>query len=237
MLDEGKSVTAVARELDLVASALGQWVKHAAGGSLKGAHGADDRRARAVGAAPQRESGSPGRAGQGITCSLSRGGDCYDNAVMESFFATMKKEEAERFPRDSNAKMALFDYIECSLTNVADIRRSVRSVRPPSNDAPPQPRSRRGVRRQPHAIDRRSCDRRRTPVHCLRPTMTLSENAVVNLSTESDQVHAARCDGWRSADGHRRLLIASDLDGAGREDRDSLRDRVLTGRVVALPFQ
>jgi transposase len=29
VLDVGKSVTAVARELDLVASALGQWVKHA----------------------------------------------------------------------------------------------------------------------------------------------------------------------------------------------------------------
>ena len=25
-------------------------------------------------------------------------GDCYDNAVIESFFATGKKEEAERFP-------------------------------------------------------------------------------------------------------------------------------------------
>jgi putative transposase len=29
---------------------------------------------------------------------MSRRGDCYDNAVMESFFATVKKEEAERFP-------------------------------------------------------------------------------------------------------------------------------------------
>jgi putative transposase len=50
--------------------------------------------------------------GQGITCSMSRRGDCYDNAVMESFFATVKKEEAERFPSYSDAKMALFDYIE-----------------------------------------------------------------------------------------------------------------------------
>ena len=51
-------------------------------------------------------------AGQGITCSMSRRGNCYDNAVMESFFATVKKEEAERFPSYSDAKMALFDYIE-----------------------------------------------------------------------------------------------------------------------------
>jgi transposase InsO family protein len=43
---------------------------------------------------------------------MSRRADCYDNAVMESFFATVKKEEAERFPSYSHAKMALFDYIE-----------------------------------------------------------------------------------------------------------------------------
>ena len=51
-------------------------------------------------------------AGQGITCSMSRRGNCYDNAVMESFFATVKREEAERFSSYSDAKMALFDYIE-----------------------------------------------------------------------------------------------------------------------------
>jgi putative transposase len=51
-------------------------------------------------------------AAQGITGSMSRRGDCYDHAVIESFFATVKKEEAERFPSYSDAKMALFDYIE-----------------------------------------------------------------------------------------------------------------------------
>jgi transposase InsO family protein len=51
-------------------------------------------------------------AASGITCSMSRPADCYDNAVMESFFATVKKEEADRFPSYSDAKMALFDYIE-----------------------------------------------------------------------------------------------------------------------------
>ena len=49
---------------------------------------------------------------RGITCSMSRRADCYDNAVMESFFATVKKEEADRFPSYSDAKMALFNYIE-----------------------------------------------------------------------------------------------------------------------------
>ncbi len=48
----------------------------------------------------------------GITCSMSRRGNCYDNAVMESFFATVKSEEGERFESYAHAKEALFDYIE-----------------------------------------------------------------------------------------------------------------------------
>jgi transposase InsO family protein len=51
-------------------------------------------------------------AARGITCSMSRRADCYDNAVMESFFATVKKEEADRFPSYGEAKMRLFDYLE-----------------------------------------------------------------------------------------------------------------------------
>jgi hypothetical protein len=51
--------------------------------------------------------------------------------VIESFFATVKKEEAERFPSYSDAKMALFDYIEDSVTSPADTQRSARSVRRP----------------------------------------------------------------------------------------------------------
>jgi transposase len=39
VLDEGKSVTAVARELDLVASALGNWVKQAQADRSKGRTG------------------------------------------------------------------------------------------------------------------------------------------------------------------------------------------------------
>ncbi len=45
----------------------------------------------------------------GITCSMSRRGDCYDNAVMESFFSTLKSELTERFDSFGEAKMALFD--------------------------------------------------------------------------------------------------------------------------------
>jgi transposase InsO family protein len=48
----------------------------------------------------------------GITCSMSRRGNCHDNAVMESFFSTVKSELADRFPSFGEAKMELFDYIE-----------------------------------------------------------------------------------------------------------------------------
>ena len=48
----------------------------------------------------------------GITCSMSRRGNCYDNAVMESWFSTVKSEERERFESYAHAKEALFDYIE-----------------------------------------------------------------------------------------------------------------------------
>ncbi len=47
-----------------------------------------------------------------ITCSMSRRGNCYDNAVMESFFSTVKSEEGPRFGSYGHAKEALFDYIE-----------------------------------------------------------------------------------------------------------------------------
>ena len=48
----------------------------------------------------------------GITCSMSRRGNCYDNAVMEAFFSSVKSETADRFASCGEAKMELFDYIE-----------------------------------------------------------------------------------------------------------------------------
>ena len=48
----------------------------------------------------------------GSSCSMSRRGNCYDNAVMESFFSTVKSELADRFDTYGDAKMELFDYIE-----------------------------------------------------------------------------------------------------------------------------
>ena len=43
---------------------------------------------------------------------MSRRGNCYDNAVAESFFSTVKSEESDRFESYAHAKEALFDYIE-----------------------------------------------------------------------------------------------------------------------------
>ena len=44
----------------------------------------------------------------GIACSMSRKGDCWDNAAMESFFASLKKERVYTKPRyrtaDSQSK-------------------------------------------------------------------------------------------------------------------------------------
>ncbi len=49
---------------------------------------------------------------RGIVCSMSRRGNCYDNAVMESFFSTVKSELGEHFESHGVAKMEVFDYIE-----------------------------------------------------------------------------------------------------------------------------
>jgi len=50
----------------------------------------------------------------GFTCSMSRKGNCWDNAPVESFFATLKKECVYRtkFSTRNEARSALFAYIE-----------------------------------------------------------------------------------------------------------------------------
>lgn len=52
---------------------------------------------------------------QGIIVSMSRTGDCYDNAAMESFFSTLKGECVERtsFASRAEARQSIFEYIEC----------------------------------------------------------------------------------------------------------------------------
>jgi putative transposase len=51
----------------------------------------------------------------GIQVSMSRTANCYDNAAMESFFATLTKEctDRTRFLSRQEARSAIFEYLEC----------------------------------------------------------------------------------------------------------------------------
>jgi putative transposase len=50
----------------------------------------------------------------GIECSMSRRGNCYDNAVVESFFGTLKTEliHHHTYATRNQARLALFEYLE-----------------------------------------------------------------------------------------------------------------------------
>jgi putative transposase len=50
----------------------------------------------------------------GIQCSMSGRGNCYDNAVVESFFGLLKRERVNRvrYRTRDEARADLFDYIE-----------------------------------------------------------------------------------------------------------------------------
>jgi transposase InsO family protein len=50
----------------------------------------------------------------GIACSMSGKGDCYDNAVMESFWSTLKAElvNDQRYETREQAKASIFEYVE-----------------------------------------------------------------------------------------------------------------------------
>jgi putative transposase len=52
--------------------------------------------------------------GHGIVCSMSRRANCWDNAPMESFFASLKKElvHDEDYATRGEARTSLFEYIE-----------------------------------------------------------------------------------------------------------------------------
>jgi transposase InsO family protein len=55
----------------------------------------------------------------GITCSMSRRADCWDNAPMESFFATLKKElvHGADFATRAAARAAVVEYVEVFYNN------------------------------------------------------------------------------------------------------------------------
>ena len=49
-----------------------------------------------------------------MVCSMSRKGDCWDNAVAESFFATLRAElvDDERYSSREAAEASIGDYID-----------------------------------------------------------------------------------------------------------------------------
>ncbi len=55
-----------------------------------------------------------------IACSMSRRGNCWDNAPMESFFASLKKElvHHEDYATRAEAKASIFEYIEAFYNRV-----------------------------------------------------------------------------------------------------------------------
>ena len=55
-----------------------------------------------------------------IECSMSRRGNCWDNAAMESFFASLKKElvHDEDYATRDEAKASIFEYIEAFYNRV-----------------------------------------------------------------------------------------------------------------------
>ncbi len=59
----------------------------------------------------------------GIVCSMSRKGDCWDNAVVESFFATIKKELIHRrpWPKVREVRQAIVEYIEVFYNRSSDV--------------------------------------------------------------------------------------------------------------------
>ncbi len=53
-------------------------------------------------------------ADHGVVCSMSRSGNVWDNAAMESFFSSLKTERTARktYRTRTQAKADVFDYIE-----------------------------------------------------------------------------------------------------------------------------
>src|SRR5215213_2642932 len=51
----------------------------------------------------------------GVVCSMSRSGNVWDNAAMESFFSSLKTERTARkvYRTRDQARADVFDYIEC----------------------------------------------------------------------------------------------------------------------------
>ena len=57
---------------------------------------------------------------KGVLCSMSRKGNCFDNAVAESFFHTLKTELISRYAKYASrgkARAEIFEYIHVFYNN------------------------------------------------------------------------------------------------------------------------
>ena len=66
----------------------------------------------------------------GLVGSMSRRGNCWDNAVAESFFSTLKIElvYTTDWATRADARAAVFEYLECFTTGNGGTRRSATSA-------------------------------------------------------------------------------------------------------------
>jgi transposase InsO family protein len=92
---------------DLVASALRSAIHSRKPGSGSGLIHHSDRGSQYASASYQQLLSR-----HGVICSMSRKGNCWDNAMAESFFGTLKTELHERLSTRQAARSALFEYIE-----------------------------------------------------------------------------------------------------------------------------
>lgn len=87
----------------------------------------------------------------GIVCSMSRKGDCWDNAVAESFFSTLKAELVYRtdYVSRSQASASLFEYIEAfyngrrrhsAIGYVSPVEHEIAAARKRTGDSAADPR-------------------------------------------------------------------------------------------------
>ena len=112
---------------------------------------------------------------------MSRRGNCHDNAVMESWFATVKSEEGEHFEGYAHAKAALFDYIEVFYSQRRRTRRSARSARRPSSACQRTPHS-----QTVHRIGSSQDNRRSVSVGTVRLTGKLTGVCQFSFIVRSD---------------------------------------------------
>jgi putative transposase len=115
----------------------------------------------------------------GIAQSMGSRGDCFDNAVAESFFATLKKEliHGRSWPSKAELRTEVFEYIEvffnrrlAALDARLSLARAVRDDHPPSSERtttrlnrPCPPKRGSSIWSQPAASPRTNRSRRTSP--------------------------------------------------------------------------